>query len=297
MAGVGLALAVAGAIASGGALVGAIGSAGSMMSAMATSSGATAAAAAMVDVVSVAAEIGATASLATNNTSLGTIFGWVGLGTGLVSSAAGTAAWRTAKIVASKPEVRLADDFMKEVKAARKPADRILDVPDRSKGSVPMRTAGERPESRTYLYRFTHPDNDEVVRYAVDSTINAYDAVAMVKRIALEHPNAEMYYYYGAHGAASGKNWVGEGAARVVRMPETPKRLDYENRLLITFLEHHGRGLKDRFHAEVLHRWSDLPAKYRRPGVHIDTACYGASDLDLAELFHAHPVPAAHVGE
>ncbi|MET0505721.1 MAG: RHS repeat-associated core domain-containing protein [Luteibacter sp.] len=300
VAGVGMALAVAGAVASGGALVSAVGAAGGLMSALATSSGATAAAAAVIDVVSVAAEIGATVSLATNNTSLGAIFGWVGLGTGIVSSAVGAAAWRVAKNArvakdaARSPKVRRAEGYMGAVEAAMKPVNRIIDVPERSVGSVPARLAEPGSEGRTHLYRFTHPDNNQVIRYAVDSKINAFDALAIVDKIAGEHPNAQIYYHYGSHGAASGNNWVGDGAARVRIMPETQKRIDAENRFLKGFVTERGGSLRSRFHPELPRPASDLPSMYRRAGVHLDTACYGAADRDLAELFRTHPVPAAH---
>lgn len=88
MAGLAVGLSVLGTIFSGGALLGTIAAAGSLTGALAAPGIAATAAAATLDVVSTVASIGSVASMATENQTANSIFGWVGMATGIGSAAA-----------------------------------------------------------------------------------------------------------------------------------------------------------------------------------------------------------------
>ncbi|QWT21839.1 hypothetical protein KPL74_07480 [Bacillus sp. NP157] len=301
LAGVGLALSVVGAVASGGALVGAVGAAGSMMAALGTSSGAVAATAAVLDVVSVVAEIGATASLATGNTKTGAIFGWVGLGTGIASGAAGGAAWRMAKNAGKWHHASDIRWVERGIKRAARPMDAIVDVPRRPAGTyrAPFdrtwsgrfevqvsRDGTRRRVLKPQLYRFTNPRNEKAFRYAVDSPIDAFEAGKIVEKIRQEHPKSDIFYYYGSHGSQDGDNWEGLGAARSPRHLDDVMELKADDDV-IDFLR---RRIGKRFRAERPYWASELPDMYKRDGAHFDFICYGAADRYVAELFDARPV-------
>ncbi|HDR2460662.1 TPA: hypothetical protein QCI17_004639, partial [Enterobacter ludwigii] len=106
-AALGIVGAVVGTVVTGGALLGAaaVAATGSLAAAMSTASGLALTAGLALDVVSLAAEVGATVALATGDKKAMNILGWVAFGTGLASAGAamvpraGKAVARTGRFV------------------------------------------------------------------------------------------------------------------------------------------------------------------------------------------------------
>jgi RHS repeat-associated protein len=303
LAGAGLVLSVAGAIASGGALVGAVGAAGGAMAALGTSAGATAAAAATLDIVSVAAGLGSIATMATGASKAGAIFGWVGLGAGLASMAAGAAAWRLMGHArfpgrgggskALKANIHETPSFMEEILPAPPTSEGAPRVIEFSAANIDasrfdVRTSvrsGTSVGARPQMYRFEAAAYPGAVHYGVDTPIRDHHVARTAKKVADEHPAGNLHYYYGSHGRLLGENWAVEQGS-LVRLGglEEPRLRTQED------IVHYLSGkFGERFKAENLASVADLRALYARPGAHIHAYCCSAADRQLVGMFMRDP--------
>jgi RHS repeat-associated protein len=270
-AGLGLAAAIVGTVATGGALAGFVAAAASstLGAAMTTASGLTLAAAAL-DVVSIVAEVGSLASLAAGDEKAAGIFGWVAFATG---AAATGAAWRAAK--AGRP--RGAYDVP------------IIDAQSARPGKLRFSSDG-RLKFRTHWVRRKDPIDPLVTHWGVDSVLTGKKLKPFLRRIGkrpVVGDNNRVYLYSGVDGRPNGQQWA-DGR----RLPEVSNHLFYLDDLASTRKWSKalpGRELSVEDIGGIT--FDDMIDKISRPGHHIHAYCYSAVDSFMLDVLNAQPVP------
>lgn len=307
LAGLGLVAAVAGAIASGGALAGLTGAAaaGSLTASTSTLSVSLMTAAAVADVVSVAADIGSTVSLSMGDTRMGALFGWMALGAGAAS--VGTARWlgkgvRGASAAGHlRAPVEPPSGFVRQrpVIPDGSPVDRNLVKRQmiRDPGQVPdgrliaLRDADEvwHVRMRINWVARSHGTFPGAFHFGSDTAIARKHVLPYLPAIARSTPVApgNLYFYTGVHGHAMGRNWNMLG-----RMGADPASLTEDRAIqgqLAAAAQPHTLVVEDLANLTV----AEARSAFARPGVHVHAYCYAAVDEVLLDMFgvtHAPPV-------
>lgn len=307
LAGVGLVLAVAGAVASGGALVGAVGAAGgSIVAAMSTSSGVMAAAAAGLDVLSVAVDVGATVALATRNDAMGGVLGWVGIGTAVASFGVAALSRQAAGVgrgrLASKRTGRASSvkEFVLSPSPSPPPSEKLLEPTVRgrvvlARADVPpnawLRHHPDGTVSVRPNWRAVHDENryPGAVHYAADAPVSTSDTPWMLGNVARAHPGQDITIYSGAHGEAGGQNWFVSGRRETDPrlLPADIANLDtVPGRVAAGYV---GDGVRVRFIDLAELTPESARRMYAEPGIHVHMVCYGLVDELLLSMFNVKP--------
>ncbi|KJV34634.1 hypothetical protein, partial [Luteibacter yeojuensis] len=301
LAGLGIVVAVAGAVATGGALVGAVGAAGGMVAALSTSSGATAAVAAVLDVVAVAAEIGSTASMAGGNKKAGAIFGWIGLGVGIASVGAGGAPWRLGKKASGAMTARKIDAPLGQAFSSSK-TDAVLPptvvgrvilpkeaVPQHARlRHFPNGMSSKRPSWDAVFDEKRYPGT---VHYAADGPVAPSDIPWILTNVIDAHPDSDITLLVGAHGRWDGQNWLLSGRRKVDRdlLPDSIRIIGAQAGQAAAGRMADGR--KVRF-VDVAELTPDAARTlYAEPVIFIHMSCYGIVDEVLLAMFGRVPKP------
>ncbi|QWT21838.1 RHS repeat-associated core domain-containing protein [Bacillus sp. NP157] len=307
VAGIGLVAVVAGTVATGGALAGVVGAAaaGSLTASTSTVSMAAMTAAALVNVVSVAAEIGSAVSLATQDAKAGAILGWIALGTGVAS--VGLAGISRAGLSASGGASRYRSPVEPPVRFARRrqliqqesPVDRnaVKRTFIRSPSLVPdSRFAAMQDASMRWHVRLkpkwiqtSNHDLPGVLHFGADTAVARQHITAYVPGIVRDANAApgDLFFYTGVHGHAMGRNWN-----RTRRIGPDPVSYfeDVANQGALSMAAApHKLVIEDISNLTV----ATARENFRRPGIHVHAYCFSAVDevlLDMFGIIEATPV-------
>ncbi|QWT21836.1 hypothetical protein KPL74_07465 [Bacillus sp. NP157] len=298
IAGLGLVAAVAGTIATGGALAGALGAAaaGGLTASVSTASMASMTAAAVFDMVSVAAEIGSLGALAVGDSKASAIFGWVAIAAGPASMGAGfaTRVGRTANLSLlsmSRAPVSRPPGFVRKapIVADRSPVGRngvartlvgsVVDVPD-GRLRVAWTNGNAHVTIKPKWIKVTSPGIPEAIHFGPDTWITHTHARDALRTISREHqPARNIYFYTGAHGQPMGDNWdIDDRLFADLGMLNVDRA---EQRHLIAAAKPHRLIVED-ISAMLL---DEAQTAFERPGLHIHAYCWGAMDEALLDVF------------
>jgi RHS repeat-associated protein len=301
LAGVGLVAAVAGAIASGGALAGALGAA-----TVSSWSMLTATLSAVVDVLAVAVEIDASVALAQERDPVlgvfGATLGGVGAAMGIGAAVKGL---RTARAASAGTRgsglgtMALGDDWLPAGGAAspRLPPSGLPRRMIASPAEVPadryvVQLDPHGRNSRVWLKpawaRTTNEALPGAVHYGADTPLKMWHVLDGLPEIAREHPvPTQMYLYAGAHGGALGNNWT--RTQRALREPVVFRDAAGNHAMFAAAAAPHSVRIEDigRMPRALAERY------FARPGIHVHAYCYGAVDDVLLRMFNAEAIDIA----
>ncbi|KJV34636.1 RHS repeat-associated core domain-containing protein [Luteibacter yeojuensis] len=287
---VGIGIAVAAAIASGGALAAAAGAAGGLGAALSTSSGVIAASTAALDVMSVGVEIGSVIASIQGDQQTADLLGWVGVSMGLASF--GSAAESLVK-GAGKAAIAAADDGIDGVLLSGRGAGRArtasvtrIDDPRQLQDTGRLKVVGagvlggEGVKTRVYA-NWRHYQVGAAVHYAPDMKVNLVEVKRMVPRILQANPTAsKLIFHGGVHGRWDGMNYLLTGAHR--KGPSNMYRQQVASLQRQFGTRYDGRDIA--FNNLSGMSGTDVETIFREGAVHVHIKCYGASDKKLRRL-------------
>ena len=303
--------ALAGAIATGGALSGAVAAAGGGLAAAVSTPTTVALTAAMVaDTVSIVAETASIVALANKEDGLATMFGMLALGSGIASvglSTAVTGLLRTSRFVGSsnlgnrwRTQLTRADDPARVGQASDLKAPPEPVHPPKNRIKVFQELDPKTGESVPHEYvtpNFTshvHPSNRSSRHFVLDATAKSDYARAALHGIASARkgdPGTRIYIHSGGHGA-----WTGDLRASGAHARPDARLLGED----VGSLEEWQDIVGDNYRVTIIDQTAFSNAEYRDvlrlSGMHVHLSCYSAADGFLMTELNLGVVPVYRLG-
>lgn len=241
------------------------------------------AAAAVLDVATVAVEIGTPVSTTAGDRKSPAVFGWFGLVAGLTPGGVAL----TAKPATS---ARYVGRGQRGPQDADLPRYNIEVVPANRRPPHKFRRSGQTGQLvlKTHWFVTTDPLEPGNTHWGADTPVNSRSLLSPLRKIGREpivDGRRNVYLYSGVHGDIRGENWANQ---RRLLADTRLYHLDVgDYSLFQRYLP--GRNLSIEDIGGIT--FDEMIEKISRPGIHLHGYCFGAIDNLMLDLLCADPVP------